>query len=152
MDKSRRLFHIIALTIFPIIPIKRARCMTAALLLLRKIAFAVGWLLMLVIAVLSLVPATLRPETAVPHNLEHFAIFAATGFALGFGYGRRPVLIMLALVGFAGAIEVAQILLPDRHARLADFLIDALAVCLGATLSSLTRRPREPRAQSTPLA
>jgi VanZ family protein len=125
--------------------------MTGALPLLRKIACFMGWLLMLAVAVLSLVPATLRPDTAVPHNLEHFAIFVATGFALGFGYGRRPVMIMFALVGFAGAIELAQLLLPDRHARLADFLVAALAVCAGAALSSLTRRAREPRPQSTPL-
>jgi VanZ family protein len=125
--------------------------MTGALPLLRKIAFFIGWLLMLVVAALSLVPAALRPETAIPHHLEHFAVFAATGFALGFGYGRRPVTIMLALVGFAGAIELAQMLLPDRHARLADFLVDALAVCAGAALSSLTHRAREPRPQSTPL-
>jgi VanZ like family len=125
--------------------------MNGALLFLRKITFVAGWVLMLVIAVLSLVPATLRPETGVSHNLEHFAIFAATGFALGFGYGRRPIAIMLALVGFAGAIEVAQILLPDRHARLSDFLVDTLAVCAGAALASLTHRSRDQRAQSTPL-
>jgi VanZ family protein len=125
--------------------------MNGALPFLRKIAFVVGWLLMLAITVLSLVPATLRPETSVPHNLEHFAIFAATGFALGFGYARRPVAIMLALVGFAGAIELAQIFLPDRHARLIDFAVDAFAVCAGAALSSLTYRVRGQRAESTPL-
>jgi VanZ family protein len=113
--------------------------------LLRKIVHFIGWLLVLVIVLLSLVPATMRPGTPVPHDLEHFSIFAATGFALGFGYARRPVVIMIALFGFAGAIEVAQMLLPDRHPRLIDFAVDALAVCIGAGLALLTHRPGQQR-------
>ena len=57
-----------------------------------------GWLLLLTITVLSLVPPTLRPETGVPHDLEHFAIFAAAGLAFGIGYSRRPLGAAMGLV------------------------------------------------------
>jgi VanZ family protein len=100
-------------------------------------AFRVAsWLLAGAIVVLSIVPASLRPETDMPHNLEHFAIFVATGFAFGIGYGRRPGWITLWLVIFAGAIELAQFAVPGRHARLSDFIVDALAACVGLAAAS----------------
>ena len=58
---------------------------------LPKIMRLVGWSLLGLILVLSLVPPAFRPETGTPHNFEHFAIFAAAGFAFGIGYSRRPV-------------------------------------------------------------
>ncbi len=99
-----------------------------------------SWFLVAVIAVLSLVPPWLRPETGAPHNLEHLAIFAATGFAFGLAYNRRPALVMLALAIFAGAIEVAQLFVPGRHARLSDFIVDALSLGIGVAVGFVTAR------------
>lgn len=95
-----------------------------------------SWCLSAVITVLSLVPPNLRPETAAPHSLEHFAIFFATGIAFGLGYSRRPGIVAVALVIFAGAIEIAQKLVPGRHARWSDFIVDALALCVGVAMAS----------------
>ena len=74
--------------------------------------------------------------TALPHGLKHAAIFAIAGFAAGLGYPARPALNFVAFVIFAGAIELAQIFVPERHARFSDFVIDALAACaaVGAAL------------------
>ncbi len=99
-----------------------------------------AWFLALVITVLSLVPPEFRPETGAPHDLEHFAIFAATGFAFGFGYSRRR-LVTVALVIFAGAIELAQTFVPGRHARLSDFIVDAVAMCVGIAAASIVATP-----------
>lgn len=96
-----------------------------------------GWLGIVAITVLSLVPAGLRPQTGVPHKLEHFAIFALTGFAFGLGYSRRFLLVTLALVLFTGAIELAQLLVPSRHARLIDFVVDVVAMCIGVAAGSV---------------
>ena len=96
---------------------------------------AIGWLCIVAIATLSVVSPSLRPVTFVPHDLEHAAIFALTGFALGLGYQNRIAQHMIALTIFAGAVELAQIYAPGRHARLADFVVDALAACLGVALS-----------------
>lgn len=108
---------------------------------MRSFTITVGriaaWLLTVAIIVLSLVPAWLRPGTDVPHNFEHFSIFFATGVAFGVGYSRKPYLVMAMLVVFAGAIELAQIVVPSRHARLSDFIVDALAACVGAAISSI---------------
>ena len=41
---------------------------------------------------------------------------------------------MVGLVIFAGAIEIAQVLIPGRHARLSDFLVDAVSMCVMSLL------------------
>lgn len=87
-----------------------------------------AWLLLLAITVLSLVPPNLRPETGAPHNIEHFAIFALAGFTFGVGSFEGIRLAAAALVAFTGTIELAQMAVPGRHARLSDFIVDALAM------------------------
>ena len=60
---------------------------------LQLVVRIVAWSLATTIVVLSLVPSELRPETSLPHILEHCLIFAATGAAFGLGYeARRGVL------------------------------------------------------------
>jgi hypothetical protein len=44
--------------------------------------------LLAAIIVLSLVPAEFRPETGLPHNIEHAGIFTLLGGAMVLGY--RP--------------------------------------------------------------
>jgi VanZ family protein len=96
-----------------------------------KIARIAAWSLAISIVVLSVVPADLRPETGVPHGLEHFAIYWATGLAFGLGYERQRSSLAILLVVFAGAVELMQLFVPGRHARLSDFIVDAVAVCVG---------------------
>ena len=104
---------------------------------MQKIFQLVAWLLALAIIVLSLGPPSIRPVTGAGHNVEHLLIFLATGAAFGLGYPRRFGLLAFALLGFAAAIEMAQIYIPGRHARLSDFFVDAAASCLGVGLSYL---------------
>jgi VanZ family protein len=104
-----------------------------------------------VIVILSLVPPTLRPETSAPHSLEHFIVYAATGFTFGLGYKRRHDLVAILLVIFSGSIEIVQLFVPGRHARLNDLIIDIAAVCIGLVMSSLLGgtlpdlKPKRPR-------
>jgi len=95
-----------------------------------------AWGLAATILVLSLVPPDLRPETGLPHKLEHLLIFAATGAAFGLGYGAKRGLLTIQLVIFAAAVEIAQLFVPGRHARLGDFLVDAVAICAGSIAGS----------------
>jgi VanZ family protein len=43
---------------------------------------------------------------------------------------------------FCGVIELAQLMIPGRHARLTDFFIDAIAVCIGIFAGSMLTRMR----------
>jgi hypothetical protein len=92
---------------------------------------ALAWALAAAIVILSVIPPSLRPETGAPHNLEHFTIFALCGLAFGFGYRGIIVLEAVGLTALAGAVELLQLVTPGRHARLADFAIDAIAGCVG---------------------
>ncbi len=89
--------------------------------------------------VLSLVPAELRPETGAPHELEHFLAFALTGFAFGLSYDVRQGLLVLQLAIFAVSVEIAQIFVPGRHARLSDLLVDIIAITCGSIAGSLAK-------------
>ena len=98
-------------------------------------------LLLVTVAILSLSPASYRPVTVVGHNLEHFLVHPLGGLVFGIGYAKRVWLLALGLVAFTVAIEVAQLYIPGRHARLRDFAIDAGAACLGIGLAWAFRSP-----------
>jgi len=101
-----------------------------------------GWTLAVIIVVLSVVPPGLRPETGAPRYLEHFAIFAATGFAFGQGYEHRNGWLAIFFVLFSGGVEIMQRFVPGRHARFSDFIIDASAMVLGLVAASVIDRLR----------
>ena len=109
---------------------------------MQKFFRVAAWLLALAIVALSVSPASVRPVTGAGQGLEHLLIFMAMGMAFGFGYPRRLLFLTLALMMYTIAIEVAQIWVPGRHARLSDFLIDAAASCLGVGLSWLLLKLR----------
>jgi VanZ family protein len=100
------------------------------------ISKASAWTLLITIVILSLVPAQDRPVTGLPRLVEYFSIFFATGLAFGVGYPQRRLFQFVALLAFTVAIELAQILVPGRHARVSDFLIDACGVTVGLWIAS----------------
>lgn len=103
-------------------------------LLLRGLARAFAWCFAGAIVILSLVPPALRPETGAPHDLEHFIPYFVTGVAFSLGYPRKTSLLAAYLIVFCGLVELTQMLVPGRHARLSDFMVDALAVVLGVAI------------------
>jgi VanZ family protein len=105
-----------------------------------RIAWVAAWSLSAAIVILSLVPASLRPETSIPHQFEHLLIFAAAGAAFGLAYETMLPLLVLRLASFAAAVEIAQLFVPGRHGRLSDFVVDAASICAAAVAGSLVRR------------
>lgn len=107
---------------------------------MRRAFQIIGWLCLLAIVTLSLVSPSLRPVTRLPHDLEHAGIFLIMGLALGLGYPGRIAMRMAIVVAFAGAVEIAQLFAPGRHARLIDFAVDAAAACIGGALAAIALR------------
>jgi VanZ family protein len=101
-----------------------------------------AWILAFLIVLLSLVPPWLRPVTDLPHDLEHLLIFLMTGVAFVIGYPRRFLVCAIGLVAFAGLVELAQLWAPGRHARTSDFIVDAVAVLIGAGIAWMALRSR----------
>jgi VanZ family protein len=104
------------------------------ILSMRRASKIAGWLLLAAIAFFSLSPASYRPITPLGHTREHFLIHVLLGLAFGIGYVKRWWLLALGLVALTGAIEIAQLFVPGRHARVRDFVIDAGAACIGIGL------------------
>jgi VanZ family protein len=94
-----------------------------------------AWALLLAIVFFSLSPPSIRPVTGIPHDLEHVAMFALTAFAFSSGYAGRWRYFLLLLVGLSAAIELAQLLIPGRHARVTDFAINVFGIAAGLTFS-----------------
>ena len=99
--------------------------------MLQNINRVVAWLLLLAIVVLSVVPPSLRPTTSAPHQIEHAAIFLATGISFGMAYLGHERLLSIGAIIFCAAIELAQLYVQGRHARLSDFIVDTTAAVLG---------------------
>jgi VanZ family protein len=92
------------------------------------------------LVILTIVPASERPVTGVEHHYEHFLAFSFSGLIYALSYPRRLVILFTRGVGFALALELLQVPLPSRHARLGDFVVDALAGCGGMVVSYLSTK------------
>src|SRR5262245_33158156 len=103
---------------------------------MRRIIQAVGWILLFGIAFISLGPPELRPDTGLPHVLEHASIFLFAGLSFGLGYPNSFVAWLLGLSAFALAIEIIQLWIPGRHARVSDFVVDVVAIATGMLIGN----------------
>jgi VanZ family protein len=103
-----------------------------------------AWGLAAAIAFATLGPAEQRPHSNLGQNGEHALAFLLLGLAFGLAPTRNRSLTAAFVIAFTGLIEILQFLAPGRHARLQDFLVDALAASLGlvaaATLDWTIRR------------
>ena len=96
----------------------------------------VAWLLVAVIAFVTLSPIGLRPLTGAAADLERFVAFAVLGGAFCLGYPKHRWLVVLLLIAIAGSLEVLQHFVPDRHARIHDGAIKALAAAVGVVTAN----------------
>jgi VanZ family protein len=88
-----------------------------------------AWIGIVAIIILSVVPAAERPVTTAGPPLEHFAAFALVAATFAIGYDLSLASLTLFALIFCGGIELLQVALPTRHARISDFVIDFLASC-----------------------
>jgi FtsH-binding integral membrane protein len=101
---------------------------------MRNVFRAVLLISMLAILALSVVPPALRPVTGIPHVVEHSVIFAIAGTALALSFTRGWPTLGIVLLVFAAFVEVIQLPIPGRHARVSDFAVDTLGAWLGLVL------------------
>jgi VanZ family protein len=104
---------------------------------------ALAWALLISIVVITVVPPSLRVVTGAPHNVEHAMGFSHHGGAFGLGYQLRLSAMFAAAVVFCACLELVQLAVPGRHARVSDFVIDAAAACLGLAIARTIRRRSE---------
>jgi VanZ family protein len=114
----------------------------------RLVAKVVAWAL-----AAFLVFATLGPQSLRPHlgdaRLERFGAYFVTAAAFVVAYPKRPWTIAFGVVAAAVLLELGQVLVPGRDARIVDAITKALGGLAGvgamqATLYFSGRLPRRP--------
>jgi VanZ family protein len=89
---------------------------------------------MILITVLSLLPAEEMVRTRLGGHIEHAVAYAGTAFLIGLSY---PVWkwhwTTAGLVIYAGALELLQNLSPGRHAAVEDWLASSSGILIGIT-------------------
>src|SRR5207253_11025681 len=66
--------------------------------------------------------------------IEHVAAYGPVAGAFAIGYRFSPVCLLTLAIFYCGGIELFQIPLPTRHARVSDFLIDFAASAVAIAL------------------
>jgi VanZ family protein len=97
------------------------------------LARATGIACVVVIIVLSLLPADERPHTGSPGQLEHVVAYFGTAvfLALGFRKIRGRAAMISLLVGLAAVLEVIQSGIPGRHSQFVDWIASSLGAGFG---------------------
>ena len=101
------------------------------------------WCCLVLLAVLSLLPAQEMVRTGLPGQLEHFVAYAGSAAIAMAGYGvrRGGVQIIGGFWLYAGILEYLQQFSPGRHPAIDDFRASALgALCGGLAIALVWRR------------
>ncbi|KAA5614644.1 VanZ family protein [Rhodovastum atsumiense] len=114
--------------------------------LLRGIRIA-GWACIVVIAVLSLLPAEEMVRTSLGGLIEHALAYAGTTLLLGLSY-RRPFRISAAMVAYAAVLEPLQALSPGRNPAVADWAASSVGALIGAACVTFILQQITPQPQS----
>jgi VanZ family protein len=107
-----------------------------------------AWFLAAAVSFATLGPPDFRPHASpLGQNGEHALAFVLLGLAFGLAYTRNRLLTATIAVALTGLIEILQFWAPGRHARLEDFLVDAIAACIGLAAAAafdwmIKRSPR----------
>ena len=96
---------------------------------------SIAWLLAAAVTFATLGPPGLRPHSDLGQDGEHALAFILVGLAFGLAYRRHRLPIAAASIVLIGVLELMQFWAPGRHARLEDFLVDALTACVGFALA-----------------
>ena len=99
----------------------------------RRLARASIWASAFVIAVLSLVPGSIRPHTGLDGETEHFIAYAGAGllFAACVRSALPRVLGWLGFAVAAGGFEIAQMFIPDRSPSIRDAVASVAGITAG---------------------
>jgi VanZ family protein len=93
-----------------------------------------AWALAAAVTFATLGPPSYRPYSRLGQDVEHALAFGLVGLAFGVAYRRNRRLTAAISVVMIGLLEILQLRVPGRHARLEDFVVDALAACTGLAI------------------
>jgi VanZ family protein len=101
-------------------------------LMFRTLTAVAAWLSLAFIAYATLSPLNERPEiSGLFSHFDHYLAYAVAGGLFAFAYPRHAPFVCIIVFGSAVLLELAQLLTPDRHARVLDALRKLIGGALG---------------------
>ena len=120
--------------------------------MLHKIFGAAAWICLLFIMYATLSPIDLRPELvsagfykAFFTVVERFSAFAVLGLLFCLAYPRHLTFVCILVFGSAVILELLQLIVPDRDARVLDVSEKLLGGAAGILLGNVLWRNIPPR-------
>jgi VanZ family protein len=106
----------------------------------KKITSLTAWLVLGFIVYATLSPLSARPslvgtETSLSVVIERFGAYGLLGLLFGIAYARKLTLVVLVVFGSAIGLELLQLFIADRDARLID-VVEKLAGGIAGTGAS----------------
>jgi VanZ family protein len=109
--------------------------------MLRTFAKVAAWGSVGFIVYATLVPLGMRPTVGgIGPDVERFAAYAGTAALMVLAYPRYPVRVALMVVAMAAILEISQLAIPDRDARVADAMVKMAGGLCGLMLSLFLKR------------
>ena len=101
-----------------------------------------GWICVVAIAILSLMPRDKMVRTSLSGHVEHFIAYAGCAglWMLAYAARRTQVTIVGLLIAYAGLMEFLQRWVPGRHAGIDDWAASSLGALAGAVAAVLVAR------------
>lgn len=99
-----------------------------------------AWISLAFIAYATLSPLNERPELSSLDffsHFEHYIAYAVVGGLFALAYPRRTFFVCIVVFGSAVLLELAQMLTPDRHARVSDALRKLIGGAVGIAFARL---------------
>jgi VanZ family protein len=104
-----------------------------------------AWFCVVLVGVLSWLPASMEKRTGAPGQIEHVFAYFCTAAALTLAYPRSSRLkLMVGLIVYAAVLETGQLYVPGRTAQVIDWAASGLGAVLG--MVAITRLIRSQRA------
>jgi VanZ family protein len=108
--------------------------------MLRNTTTAVAWISLAFVTYATLSPLNERPELAsldLFTHLDHYIAYAVVGGVFALAYPRHTFIVCIIVFGSAVLLELAQMLTPDRHARISDAVRKLIGGAIGIAFGRL---------------
>jgi VanZ family protein len=118
----------------------------------RLLLVSLFWTACLAVGVLALLPATLPLPSTGWDKANHGLAFGALGLLGARCWPQARAVVLLGLVAYGGAIEVAQSFTPTREGEWLDWVADATGLLMAAVLWAKSVDTRHKTGHPRPLA